>query len=52
MTWAIVTDKNNAWVVDTTEDVYVQDDYVEPDYIEGTEQVWTEQSDKDNTWQS
>ena len=52
MTWEIVTDKSNAWVVDATEDVYVTDDYVEPDYIEGTEQVWTQQSDKDNTWQS
>jgi hypothetical protein len=52
MTWAIVTDKNNSWVVDTTEDVYVDDDYVDPDYVEGTEQVWTPQADKDNTWQS
>lgn len=52
MTWAIITDKNNDWVVDPVNDVYVRDGYVEPDYVEGDEVVWTLQSDKDNAWQS
>ena len=52
MTWAIVNDENNAWVVDPSNDVYVRDEYVEPGYVEGDEVVWTRQADKDNAWQS
>jgi len=52
MTWAIVNDENNAWFVDSTNDVYVRDEYVDPDYVEGNEQVWTKEADKDTAWQS
>jgi hypothetical protein len=52
MTWAIVNDENNAWVVDPANDTYVRSEYVDTDYVEGEEVVWTRQADKDNEWQS